>query len=715
MERGTKEYYLQLIEEEQAVTLSGRSDIHCYFWPHAAGFLRSDGYLCFITSSQWLDVEYGFRLQEWILRNFEIVALLESIDEPWFVGARVATTVAVLRRQTDEAKRESNVVRFVQFQQPVREMLAHDGTIAGSVAAADNLRDEILGLTKDCITAGYRAKLVPQALLWAEGVHLGQLMAAVDGEEDERLPATGYYGGKWGVYIRAPELWFRALSRFGDRLVPLAHLATVRFGVKSGADSFFFPVDVTAECLAKQADNGDFKQEYGVERRAVAAGKVRLVKCGKSKGEIRPVEAEYLEPEVHSLMEVDAFVVPPECCSRQVLLTAKKPAHLRGTHVLEYIKWGEQLNYHKRSTCASRVSKDRTWYDLTGHARGALFWPMAQQYKHVVPSNDHNLLCNHNLFDVVPRAVDPDVLGGILNSTWVVLSKYQYGRPVGVEGNLKTEVVDVNMMRVPDPRSAPLADRARVSRAFAALKKRRPLQFLSEQRMRRMAYTQDEKASELAGLSDQSELDMQDRRELDDAVLEMLGVKTKKEREQLNRELYNYLGEFFEQTRQKEEKAIANKKRAARKGSAQPDEIAAQVMEQVQAEQPELIADYDMKFLDKTKPFDTFDLPTDGEPQCASTIFMPHGVAFMKGKKKLAEVATKYTAQDDLIVLLAQSGVRGLVRIPHAESECSALAAKYGAFVRRRDARLKELVEDRTSDEDMQEKILEAIQAMLHQ
>jgi len=61
-ERGTKEYYQALVQREMGAGLGGRSDIHCYFWPHAAGFLKEDGYLCLLTSSQWLDVEYGFRL-----------------------------------------------------------------------------------------------------------------------------------------------------------------------------------------------------------------------------------------------------------------------------------------------------------------------------------------------------------------------------------------------------------------------------------------------------------------------------------------------------------------------------------------------------------------------------------------------------------------------------------------------------------------------------
>jgi hypothetical protein len=115
---------------------------------------------------------------------------------------------------------------------------------------------------------------------------------------------------------------------------------------------------------------------------------------------------------------------------------------------------------------------------------------MSQQYKHAIPANDHNLICNHNLFDISPKEGEPGTLGGMLNSTWVVLSKFQYGRPVGVEGNLKTEVVDVKMMLVPNPNKAKKPAQERVAKAFENLKKRPALYFLPERRLRHMAYTQ---------------------------------------------------------------------------------------------------------------------------------------------------------------------------------------------------------------------------------
>ncbi|MBM4035034.1 MAG: SAM-dependent methyltransferase [Planctomycetes bacterium] len=720
LERGTKDYYLDLVKRESGAVLSGRSDIHCYFWPHAASFLKDDGWLCLITSSQWLDVEYGFRLQEWMLRNFEIIAVLESVDEPWFVGARVATAVTILRRQKDEAARMANIARFVQLRRPIRDLLAHDGTAQGAMEAANAFRDEILALTHNAATDRFRARLVPQAQLWQDGVQLGVLMGKFPSEEEAAEGSTAeptlgkYYGGKWGVHLRAPDLWFELLDRYGARLVPLAQVAEVRFGVKSGKDCFFLPRDASRECLREVRNPREFHTRYGVARTEVQAGKIRIVACGEGYGERMPVEAEFLEPEVHSLMEVDAFTVSPSNCAHLMLLAGRTKRELRGTHVLRYIEWGEERGFDQGATCAGRVTADRPWYDLTCHKRGKLFWPKAQHYKHVVPLNPRRLQCNANLYDVYPPVgMGAHLLGGILNSTFVALSKYQFGRPVGVEGDLKTEIVDVNMMLVPDPRRAPRPQRERVSAAFRRLAKRKVCQLLSERRLRRMAYLQAGREADLRQLPDLCELDMADRRELDDAVLEMMGESSPERRKELIDRLYAYLREFFEQVRQKEEKAIESKKRARRHGPAKPSEIAAEILEEIKAKDPSLLQNYDPGFLDPSRPCDTYELPAAGEACNGQTLFVAHGVAFMKGRKTVAAVETKNAAQDALIVLLARSGVRGLVRVPHDEAECQRVYDRYSDLVGRREARVRELIQLRTADEDAQGRIYDALMRLL--
>jgi len=45
---------------------------------------------------------------------------------------------------------------------------------------------------------------------------------------------------KWGLYIRAPQVYFDILREAGDKLVPLRDVADVRFGMKTGINDFFY-------------------------------------------------------------------------------------------------------------------------------------------------------------------------------------------------------------------------------------------------------------------------------------------------------------------------------------------------------------------------------------------------------------------------------------------------------------------------------------------
>jgi Eco57I restriction-modification methylase len=120
----TKEYIYETVERAwPGIELSRQSDLHVYFWPVATQFLADDGWFGFLTSSSWLDVRYGFALQRWVLLNFKVVAIAESVDEPWFEDARVKTAATILQRCDDAGKRDDNLVRFVRLKKPLGEIL----------------------------------------------------------------------------------------------------------------------------------------------------------------------------------------------------------------------------------------------------------------------------------------------------------------------------------------------------------------------------------------------------------------------------------------------------------------------------------------------------------------------------------------------------------------------------------------------------------------
>jgi hypothetical protein len=101
---------------------SGRSDIYIHFFTHGAALLGTGGYQGFVTSVGWLDTDYGFRLQEFLLKNFRIIAVIESEVEKRFEDARVTTVVTLLQREPEEPARMANADRFMQLRKPLEQI-----------------------------------------------------------------------------------------------------------------------------------------------------------------------------------------------------------------------------------------------------------------------------------------------------------------------------------------------------------------------------------------------------------------------------------------------------------------------------------------------------------------------------------------------------------------------------------------------------------------
>ncbi|MCI0488399.1 MAG: N-6 DNA methylase [Blastocatellia bacterium] len=218
---------------------SGRSDIYVYFFAHSIRFLKADGRLVFLTASSWLDAGYGQALREFLARNFRILAIIESAAESFFSDASINTAITVLEREPDEQARDANLVKFVQLTRPLSEILDHisiqykinrssqpgDAAVrfARSIEQADS------STTKET----HRIRTVIQAELTGEKA--AGKSARLEGRAH---PETG-----WSKYLRASDIFFRVIERGSQRLKPLSDMARVRFGVKTGANDFFYVVD----------------------------------------------------------------------------------------------------------------------------------------------------------------------------------------------------------------------------------------------------------------------------------------------------------------------------------------------------------------------------------------------------------------------------------------------------------------------------------------
>ena len=273
-----------------------RSDLYCYFYARALQLLRPRGMHVFVCSNSWLDVGYGAKLQEYLLNNAAVEAIYESAVERQFSTAAINTLISIIRKG---APSPSHQTRFVRLLDPFESALKPDGKKRVIVKTADELR-----------IAGTDASKIKPANKRGQNAQ------------------SGYVGDKWGgKYLRAPQIYHHILSQYKDKLVRLGDIATVRFGIKTGANDFFY---------LKPA---------------------RIKQFG--------IEPEFLAPVMTSPTESKSIIVDPATLPYQIFMCHKEKAELKGAGALAYIEWAErEKGYHRRPSTSSR----RNWYDLGNYA-----------------------------------------------------------------------------------------------------------------------------------------------------------------------------------------------------------------------------------------------------------------------------------------------------------------------------------------------------------
>nr|MCR5853289.1 N-6 DNA methylase [Methanophagales archaeon] len=381
--KGYKERLRKIAREEAGIDAGKRMSIYGYFFIHGAKFLKEGGRMALITSNSWLDVDYGRYIQEFLLKNFKIIAIIESKVERWFSAADVNTCITVLEKCSSSEERMRNFVRFVQLKKPLREFLRVSVREGESEARhwknAEMLASQIERCTSYEENESMRIFVVEQRKLWEEGFD---------------ADAEKYVGSKWGKYLRAPSIFFKILEKGKDLFVPLKAVAEVRRGFTTGANEFFYlteeqikawgierefwmhplrkweepPVaeDVWKDKGGEYFKNSQYAEDFSLEEVLRNDGFVYWI-------------PNYV---IKSPRECKSIVINPKDLKFRVLLIHKDKEDLRGTNVLKYIEWGEEKprEFHKRPTCRAR----ERWYDLGKWEKPDLIWSDAYNTRFAV-------------------------------------------------------------------------------------------------------------------------------------------------------------------------------------------------------------------------------------------------------------------------------------------------------------------------------------------
>jgi hypothetical protein len=304
--------------------LDAKSDLYIYFYFHGLSLLNPKGSFCFITANSWLDVGYGADLQEFLLKHSHVKLIIDNKVKRSFASADV-NTVIVLLASPDET-RESGLTeraRFLVFGVPFEQVLS------------PVFFEEVEKLNEMKRTPEYRLCTATQESLLEEGLSVG----GEDVEEEATVSAAvlarsgRFVGAKWGgKYLRAPDILYDILGSGNGKLVPLGTLADIRFGIKTGANDFFYLDSEAVKAL-------------GIEKR-------------------------FLKPVIKTPRDCPSIHIHAEDLNQFAFMCNASKAELRGTAALRYIEMGEKQGLHRLPSLAGR----RPWYSIPEIRSHVLWW-----------------------------------------------------------------------------------------------------------------------------------------------------------------------------------------------------------------------------------------------------------------------------------------------------------------------------------------------------
>ncbi len=459
----------EYVEESFGHSPAKSSDLYVYFFYRGIDVLRNDGTLTYVTSNAWLDVKYGSDLQGKMLELSDVNYVFDNRNQRTFEEADINTIISVLQRDSSGLGGET---LFSAFYRPYESCVEPEiiGDIFQGTPAGAQYNLQFAGEQLDVsINNHFRDLTVGQADLWRLGGGETSQMGTLDGEKTASATPSGTYSdGKWGRFLRAPDIYFKILDEAQEHLTTVGELAEIERGFTTGANKFFYLPKPGGE---NRHFKGEFDQQTGEllltpkddDRRT------RFKNQGFDIGDpMFRIEKEYwmheVNPEdvpetaltyessgqiwvpnyvVKSPKEIETLSVKPDMLSFVVLLVDGAKDTLQ-SNVTQYIEWGEQYEpsrygvYAERKTCAGR----NPWYRLDPK-QAKIFWIKSTNEEHYTPFSKLPLYVDQRMYMLEPESGIDLSLAAVMNSHLVSLVKEVEGRLNMGEGVLDTAVYEV--------------------------------------------------------------------------------------------------------------------------------------------------------------------------------------------------------------------------------------------------------------------------------
>jgi hypothetical protein len=382
-----------------------RSDIYVYFYFKGIDLLRENGTLSFITSNSWMDIGYGKRLHEGLLKLTDLSYILGNTSEKSFEDADINTYMTIANRKQQEVLADHT--RFVRLSRPFFEYnYAEEYEKFLIDPKSDVEQIEMDGESVHVSTSdGIRTASLGHDSLWRLG---GGSTEELDGDEPEQVFSeevglvnnqaalssysggnaallTGSYdAGTWGRFIDAPTLYFSLWRDHGERFTLLGDMSEPEYGLKSGANKFFFVPRPGSENNRHQSDMDPSTGELLLQDKET--GRDFRIEPEYWMKPISEVPEEYQSQFSYTYTDEHGQTLVPDLIlvkNREIKTSPIEPKHLNNVHIvisdsrnklesnnanaLEYVEFGAEARWGRGSdsTLSGRSSlRNRTpeWY-----------------------------------------------------------------------------------------------------------------------------------------------------------------------------------------------------------------------------------------------------------------------------------------------------------------------------------------------------------------
>ncbi|MCK4653840.1 MAG: N-6 DNA methylase [Candidatus Cloacimonetes bacterium] len=401
--------------------LSGQADIYTYIFIHCSTLLSKNGSLAIITSNSWLDASYGSVLKDFFLDHFKIKMIVASWAEPWFDDAAVNTVFTVLEKCDNEKGRNSNKVHFVKLKKKLAELIPERDLKLESLKRWQRV-DNIINKVE---SSQFKSKEIDNKISSFEDEDM-RIRLIEQKELKNELKEMNVLS-KWGKYLRAPDVYFEIMEKCKDKLCFLyKKIDKCNRGKTPGITDFFFVK------LNNLGESINYSKKW----------KGKIEKC-------------YLKKVIKSPKESKSIEIKEKGLQYHLFVCNKSKEELKKLNhfgALKYIEWGErQKNKNNKPypEIPSVQGRKYWWFFEIREPSNILWTEMCNDTFRTLINNNHFIESDKFYrIDILNKKVARKI-SYYLNSTICFLFRELNSFISLGDGVIKTPVYELNNLNIP--------------------------------------------------------------------------------------------------------------------------------------------------------------------------------------------------------------------------------------------------------------------------